>query len=156
MRLLLLFLLLLSILLVVLIIGNIVLVTAVCSVRVSSVVLGILRTVVSCAGSSASAGTGCGCCRGGLSGWAFRGWRVLLLVMVVVAAIATTGVSTLCTLSTMPTMVTISSLTVATTVVVLGRVFLEPLVLFTDVGEQVIAELFCGFHIVGVRSTVDS
>ena len=75
-----------------------------------------------------------------------------MLVMVVVAAITTTAVSTLSTLSTM---VTISSLTVATTVVVLGRVFLEPLVLFTDIGEQVIAELFCGIDIVGIGSTAD-
>lgn len=70
--LLLLFLLLLSILLVILIIGDIVLVTTVCSVRIGSVVLGVLRTVVSCAGSS----TGARRCRGSLSGWSFRSWRV--------------------------------------------------------------------------------
>ena len=57
---LLLFLLLLGVLLVVLVIGDIVLVATVCGVWVRSVILGILRTVVSCRIARA--------CRSSLSG----------------------------------------------------------------------------------------
>ena len=111
--------LLLSVLLIVLVIGDIVLVATVCGVWVRSVILGILRTVVSCRIARACSRRS----RGSLPGRRF--WRrVLLLLLMVVITAVTTSIATM--------VMAVSSLAIAT-VVVLRRVLLKPLVLFPDV-----------------------
>lgn len=141
----LLFRLLLSVLLIVLVIGNIVLVATISSIRVRSVVLGILRAVIVRCSSCASASTSCRRRGSGLAGCRIcRGWRILLLlllllmllllllVMVVVTAVTTTTTITTTAAAAAVVMVTVSSMTI-TAEVLLGRVLLEPLVLLTDV-----------------------
>lgn len=116
-------------LLIVLVVGEVVLVPAVCGVRVSgTVVLGILGAVVRGAGRAI-----------GLAGRAGRGTRGLL-VAVVVAAVSTT------------TMIAITAVT-ATTVAALRRVVLEVLMLLLHVGEQVLAQCFGGLDLIWIGTT---
>lgn len=39
------------------------------------------------------------------------------------------------------------------TVAVLRRVLLEPLILFTHIGQQILAQFLCHLHIIGIGST---
>lgn len=133
--LLLLLLLLLSGLLIVLIVGDVVLIAAVRSVRVGSVVLRILCAVVRRA--ACSRGRGCSLCSRSSRG----GRRVLVLV----ASISTAVVSTI--------LITVSALAVAT-VVLLGRVLLEALVLLSDISQKILTELLGILDLIRVRSTV--
>lgn len=105
--LLLLLLLLLCGLLVVLIVGDIVLIAAISSIGIGPVVLGILGSVV---------GRACGS-RSSLTGWAVRCRR---LVLAPVTAIAST-------------VVILTVTTPVPTIIMLGWVLLEPLVLSLDV-----------------------
>ena len=113
--------------LVVLVVGDVVLVTAIGSVWVGAVVLGILCAVVSC--------VGCRCASTTLAGRT-RGCSRRLLATVVAA-----------------TAVPIAAAVPIATVVVLRRVVLEVLVLLSNVGEKVFAKLLGSLDIIGIWAT---
>lgn len=125
MRLLLLLLLLLRHLLIVLVVGDVVLIATVSGIRIGSVILSVLRAVVI---RASACSPGCWC-----ASWAGRrGWLTVSTVS--------------------PVRIPVSALSV-TTVVLLGRILLEPLVLFADVRQQVFTKFLCILDFVGVGAT---
>ena len=111
-------------LLIVLVVSDVVLVSTVGSIGVGrTVVLGVLGTVVGGSGGSSSAW---GSSSGSLACRASRR-SIMLLTIVIATAVSTT--------STLVAITTITAITTAvSTVVVLGWVLLETLVLFLDIG----------------------
>ena len=74
--------------------------------------------------------------------------------MIPIATAATATPMTPAVASTIaPSLVTVSTLTISA-IVVLGWVLLEALILFSNIGQKVLAQLFCALNIVGIGSTM--